>query len=109
MKKTLIPILAATLCASAAQAEKPNVLFVIADDLMKQVELYDNTDITELARVFTGLSWQGAGFNVPLAKSPGPFGFGPEESSGDLSDLLVFQESPDQLSPGVFIRRASFR
>jgi uncharacterized protein (DUF1800 family) len=35
-----------------------------------QVELYDNTDITELAKVFTGLSFQGAGFAAPLQRLP---------------------------------------
>jgi uncharacterized protein (DUF1800 family) len=34
------------------------------------VELYDNDDITGLARVFTGLSWAGAGFNTPLSRVP---------------------------------------
>lgn len=36
----------------------------------EQVELYDNEDITGLARVFTGLSWSGAGFNTPLFLLP---------------------------------------
>jgi uncharacterized protein (DUF1800 family) len=31
-----------------------------------QVELYDNDDITELAKVFTGLSVSGVAFNAPL-------------------------------------------
>ncbi len=35
-----------------------------------QVELYDNADITELAKVFTGLSFQGAGFATPLRQLP---------------------------------------
>lgn len=35
-----------------------------------EVELYDNGDITELAKVFTGLSWAGAGFNTPLPRLP---------------------------------------
>ncbi|MCB1841714.1 MAG: DUF1800 domain-containing protein [Halioglobus sp.] len=33
-------------------------------------ELYDNTDVTGLARVFTGLSFAGAGFNAPLRQLP---------------------------------------
>ena len=35
-----------------------------------QVELYDNSDITELAKVFTGLSFSGAAFNTPLRLLP---------------------------------------
>jgi uncharacterized protein (DUF1800 family) len=35
-----------------------------------EVELYDNDDITQLARVFTGLSFAGAGFNAPLRAIP---------------------------------------
>lgn len=35
-----------------------------------QVELFDNTDITELAKVFTGLSFQGAPFRSPLRALP---------------------------------------
>ena len=34
------------------------------------VELFNNTDITNLARVFTGLSFSGAGFNTPLLRLP---------------------------------------
>ncbi len=37
-----------------------------------QVELYDNADITGLAKVFTGLSFQGAGFAAPLPLLPLP-------------------------------------
>ena len=40
MKQLIFSILALGLCT--AHAEKPNVLFIIADDLMKQVELYDH-------------------------------------------------------------------
>lgn len=36
----------------------------------KQQELYDNGDITELAKVFTGLSAAGIGFNAPLRFLP---------------------------------------
>lgn len=35
-----------------------------------QVELYDNSDITGLAKVFTGLSFEGAGFRSPLGQVP---------------------------------------
>lgn len=34
------------------------------------VELFDNSDITNVAKVFTGLSWAGAGFTTPLAQLP---------------------------------------
>lgn len=34
------------------------------------VELFDNSDITGLARVFTGLSFSGAAFNTPLGAIP---------------------------------------
>lgn len=37
-----------------------------------QVELYDNADITELAKVFTGLSFQGAAFDARLQLLPLP-------------------------------------
>jgi arylsulfatase A-like enzyme len=45
MKIFWLPILTALLSFTAAQAEKPNVLFIIVDDLMKQVELYGNETI----------------------------------------------------------------
>ena len=35
-----------------------------------QVELYDNSDITELAKVFTGLSFNGEDFGGPLRQVP---------------------------------------
>ncbi|MFK7974735.1 MAG: DUF1800 family protein [Halioglobus sp.] len=35
-----------------------------------QRELYDNDDVTELAKVFTGLSVPGIGFNAPLRFTP---------------------------------------
>ncbi len=35
-----------------------------------QVELYDNSDITELAKVFTGLSFQAANFDTPAQSLP---------------------------------------
>ena len=44
MKKRFALIIALSSTISS-QAEKPNVLFIIADDLMKQVELYGNPDI----------------------------------------------------------------
>ena len=34
------------------------------------VELFDNSDITNVAKVFTGLSWAGSGFTTPLAQLP---------------------------------------
>ncbi|MEH6581204.1 MAG: DUF1800 family protein [Halioglobus sp.] len=34
------------------------------------IELYDNSDITGLAKVFTGLSFSGTGFSTPLASIP---------------------------------------
>jgi len=34
------------------------------------VELFDNSDITNLARVFTGLSFKGAGFRAPIRAIP---------------------------------------
>ena len=34
------------------------------------IELFDNSDITGLAKVFTGLSFSGAGFNTPLRAIP---------------------------------------
>lgn len=37
-----------------------------------QVELYDNSDITELAKVFTGLSFDAAGFRTPFSRLPLP-------------------------------------
>ncbi|MEO1662683.1 MAG: DUF1800 family protein [Pseudomonadota bacterium] len=35
------------------------------------IELYDNEDITGLAKVFTGLSWQGGRFQVKASAEPG--------------------------------------
>tara|TARA_R110000823_G_scaffold139607_7_gene269543 strand:- start:5022 stop:6800 length:1779 start_codon:yes stop_codon:yes gene_type:complete len=35
-----------------------------------EIELYDNSDVTELAKVFTGLSFAGASFNAPLRQLP---------------------------------------
>jgi len=35
-----------------------------------QVEIYDNQDITELAKVFTGLSFNGGAFGTPLTRLP---------------------------------------
>tara|TARA_R110001592_G_scaffold363248_5_gene682293 strand:- start:34298 stop:36082 length:1785 start_codon:yes stop_codon:yes gene_type:complete len=34
------------------------------------IELFDNSDITGLAKVFTGLSFSGAGFNTPILEIP---------------------------------------
>jgi uncharacterized protein (DUF1800 family) len=42
---------------------------VLAED-GSQVELFDNTDITGLAKVFTGLSFSGADFRTPLRRLP---------------------------------------
>ncbi|MGB1139830.1 MAG: DUF1800 domain-containing protein [Halioglobus sp.] len=42
-----------------------------------QVELFDNADITGLARVFTGLSWAGTGFNTPVPRVPAPAFYSP--------------------------------
>ncbi|MEM8548915.1 MAG: DUF1800 family protein, partial [Pseudomonadota bacterium] len=40
------------------------------DSQGNELEIYDNTDITELAKVFTGLSFAGAGFRAPLQNIP---------------------------------------
>lgn len=48
---------------------KPNGQPVTRDD-GTEVELYGNEDITELAKVFTGLSFAGAAFRAPLARVP---------------------------------------
>ncbi len=45
MKKYLVILLFCQTAISTAWADKPNVLFIIADDLMKQVELYGNKAI----------------------------------------------------------------
>lgn len=42
----------------------------VTDDQGEEVELYTNADITELAKVFTGLSFSGAGFRTPLGRMP---------------------------------------
>ncbi len=42
----------------------------VIDSSGQAVELFDNNDITNLARVFTGLSFSGAGFNTPLQRLP---------------------------------------
>lgn len=42
----------------------------VVDGNGDQLELYDNTDVTGLASVFTGLSFAGAGFNAPLRQLP---------------------------------------
>lgn len=43
----------------------------------EEVELYTNEDITELAKVFTGLSFDNAGFNAPLPRVPLPSFYSP--------------------------------
>lgn len=48
---------------------KPDGMPVKKED-GSQVELFDNTDITGLARVFTGLSLSGVPFNTPLRLLP---------------------------------------
>ena len=48
---------------------KPNGQPATRDD-GAEVELYSNQDITELAKVFTGLSFAGADFRAPLASVP---------------------------------------
>ena len=42
----------------------------VLNDAGEEVELYDNTDITELAKVFTGLSFAGADFDASLRFIP---------------------------------------
>ncbi len=42
----------------------------VGDGQGGQVELFDNEDITELAKVFTGLSFAGSAFNTPLRFLP---------------------------------------
>ena len=48
---------------------KPNGQPVKAED-GSEVELYDNSDITELAKVFTGLSFSGTNFDTRLNRVP---------------------------------------
>ena len=42
----------------------------VTDKDEKAVELFDNKDVTNLARVFTGLSFAGAAYNTPLERLP---------------------------------------
>jgi hypothetical protein len=45
----------------------------------------------------------GAGGNEPLPAPPSPVGLGPGHPLGDLAHLLVLEEAPDQLRPGVLV------
>ena len=54
----------------------------------EQVELYTNEDITGLARVFTGLSFDGAGFTAPLVRLPLQAFYSPLEMFDEFHSTL---------------------
>ena len=62
-----------------------------------QVEIFDNSDITGLAGVFTGLSFQGAAFNAPIRFLP------PESYYQPLEMFDVFHTSDSKTFLGTTI------
>jgi uncharacterized protein (DUF1800 family) len=62
-----------------------------------EVELYDNEDITELAKVFTGLSFAATGFNTPFTRlSPSVF-----HSALSMFDAFHSQEAKQFLNISI--------
>ncbi len=53
----------------------------------QEIELYDNSDVTELAKVFTGLSFAGAGFNTSLRQLPLQAYYSPLDTFGAFHSL----------------------